>query len=142
MEQAISKSLGQRRLALRLVAGFGITALILSAVGIYGVLAYSVALRRREIGVRMALGSSRAQASGLVLRHAAWMVLMGVIPGLGGAWAAPLRSGHFLWRKCLRRLCGGRRRRDSLDRVRSGHMHSRLESGSSGSSGDASGGMK
>ena len=91
MEEDISESLGQRRLALRLVAGFGIVALILSAVGIYGVLAYSVALRRREIGIRMALGSSRRGAAGLVARQAGAMLLLGLIPGIPGAWAAGLR---------------------------------------------------
>jgi predicted permease len=85
MEDGISASLGQRRLALRLVAGFGGVALALSAVGIYGVLAYSVALRRHEIGIRMALGSTRAGAAGLVMRQAAVMALLGLIPGIAGA---------------------------------------------------------
>lgn len=92
MGEAISESLGQRKLALRLVGGFGIIALILSAVGIYGVLAYSVALRRREIGIRIALGSSRQKAAGLVVRHAGKMVLAGLIPGVAGAWAV----GHAI----------------------------------------------
>ena len=92
MENGISESLGQRRLALRLVAGFGMVALILSAVGIYGVLAWSVALRRREIGVRMALGSSRAGVARLILRRAGTMVFFGLIPGIAGAWAA----GHAI----------------------------------------------
>jgi ABC-type antimicrobial peptide transport system permease subunit len=70
---------------LRLVAGFGGVALALSAVGIYGVLAYSVALRRHEIGIRMALGSTRAGAAGLVMRQAAVMALLGLIPGIAGA---------------------------------------------------------
>jgi len=97
MDEAISESLGQRRLALRLVAGFGIIALILSAVGIYGVLAYSVALRRREIGIRMALGSTRQNAAGLVARQAGKMVLLGLIPGTAGAWAAGHAVRSFLY---------------------------------------------
>lgn len=97
MEEAISQSLGQRRLALRLVAGFGIVALILSAVGIYGVLAYSVALRRREIGIRMALGSTRQRAAGLVVHQAGKMVLLGLIPGFAGAWAAGHAVRVFLY---------------------------------------------
>lgn len=97
MEEEISQSLGQRRLALRLVAGFGVVALILSAVGIYGVLAYSVALRRREIGIRMALGSSRQRAAGLVVSQAGKMVLLGLIPGVAGAWAAGHAVRSFLY---------------------------------------------
>jgi predicted permease len=97
MEEAVSESLGQRRLALRLVAGFGIVALILSAVGIYGVLAYAVALRRREIGIRMALGSTRAAAAGLVVSQAGKMVLLGLVPGIAGAWAAGNAVRSFLY---------------------------------------------
>ena len=97
MEENVSASLGQRRLALRLVAGFGTVALILSVVGIYGVLAYSVALRRREIGIRMALGSTRAAAAGLVVRQAGTMVLLGLIPGIAGAWAAGNAVRSFLY---------------------------------------------
>lgn len=88
MQEQITQSLGQRRLALRLVAGFGVMAMILSAVGIYGVLAYSVALRRREIGIRMALGSSRGEAAGLVASQAGKMVLVGLVFGIAGAWPA------------------------------------------------------
>jgi len=97
MEEEISESLGQRKLALRLVAGFGIVALILSAVGIYGVLAYSVALRRREIGIRMALGSTRQNAAWLVVRQAGKMILLGLVPGIAGAWAAGHAVRSFLY---------------------------------------------
>jgi predicted permease len=97
MEGAIADSLGERRLALRLVAGFGSVALILSAVGIYGVLAYSVALRRREIGIRMALGSTRQSAAFLVARQAGVMLLLGFIPGIAGAWAAGRALKSFLY---------------------------------------------
>ncbi len=97
MEDSITQSLGQRRLALRLVTGFGVVALVLSAVGIYGVLAYSVALRRREIGIRMALGSTRPKVAGLVLRQAASMAILGLVPGMAGAWAAGYAVRSFLY---------------------------------------------
>lgn len=97
MEEGIADSLKQRRLALRLVSGFGAVALMLSAVGMYGVLAYSVALRRREIGIRMALGSSRKRVTGLVIRQAAAMVVCGLIPGIVGAWAAGRAVRSFLF---------------------------------------------
>jgi putative ABC transport system permease protein len=90
MEQSIANSLNERRLALRMVSSFGVAALLLAAIGIYGVLAYSVAQRRREIGIRMALGSSRAGATRLVIRQAATMVAFGLV--LGGA--ASLPAGH------------------------------------------------
>ena len=97
MEKGIAQSLSERRLALRLVAGFGGVALILSAIGIYGVLAYSVALRRREIGIRMALGSSRARVTRLILQQAGTMVLFGLIPGAAGAWVAGHAVKSFLF---------------------------------------------
>jgi len=97
MEDGISHSLGQGRLALRLVAGFGVVALVLSAVRIYGVLAYSVALRHHEIGIRMALGSTRAKAAGLVMRQALGVALLGLIPGVAGAWAAGYAVRSFLY---------------------------------------------
>ena len=97
MKDSVAQSLAERRLALRLVAGGGLVALLLSAVGIYGVLAYSVALLRREIGIRMALGSSRLGAARLVARQAGAMLLLGLIPGLLGAWAAGYAIRSFLY---------------------------------------------
>lgn len=88
MEEELAHALGERSLALRLVSSFGAMALLLAAIGIYAMLSYTVTIRRREIGVRMALGSSRSRVTTLVLRQAGWMVLAGVIPGLAGAWAA------------------------------------------------------
>jgi predicted permease len=97
MEQGVSKSLNQRRLALRVVTAFGFVALLLSAVGIYGVLAYSVTLRRREIGIRIALGSSRSKAAGLIATHAGKMVMLGLLLGDFGAWAAGRAVHSFLY---------------------------------------------
>ncbi len=72
-------------------------AILLAAIGIYGLLAYAVTLRRREIGIRMALGSSRTRVTRLVLRQAARMVLGGLIPGIAGAWAAAHAVRSFLY---------------------------------------------
>jgi ABC-type antimicrobial peptide transport system permease subunit len=68
-----------------LALAFGILALFLAAVGIYGVLAYLVAHRRREIGIRVALGSTRAGIVRLVLREGFVLVGVGLILGVAGA---------------------------------------------------------
>ena len=96
-QEELAHALGERSLGLRLVSSFGAIALFLAAIGIYALLAYSVTIRRREIGVRMALGSSRSRVTKLVLRQAGWMVLAGVIPGLAGAWAAGRAVQSFLF---------------------------------------------
>lgn len=97
MEKGIAASLQQRQLALSLVSGFGGMALLLAAIGIYGLLAYAVTLRRREIGIRMALGSSRAGVARLILQQSGRMVLWGVIPGIAGALAAEHALRSFLF---------------------------------------------
>jgi putative ABC transport system permease protein len=70
-----------------LLAGFGGIAVILAATGIYGVMAYSVVERTREIGIRLALGAQGRDVLALMLRQAAWIVGAGLAVGLGGALA-------------------------------------------------------
>jgi putative ABC transport system permease protein len=88
MESLVATSAAERRFVLVLFELFGLTALILATTGIYGILAGSVTERRREIGVRAALGASRLDILGLVLRQGMTLVAVGVVIGLGAALAA------------------------------------------------------
>jgi ABC-type antimicrobial peptide transport system permease subunit len=82
LEEQVSLSFAQERAVASLAGLFGIVALLLAAVGLYGVTAYSVAQRTNEIGVRMALGADRASVVRLVLRGASFRVLLGLIFGV------------------------------------------------------------
>jgi predicted permease len=82
MQQQIALSFDQERAVASLAGLFGIVALILAAVGLYGVTAYSVAQRTNEIGIRMALGADRPKVVQLVLRGAFKRVLIGLLLGL------------------------------------------------------------
>jgi predicted permease len=75
------------RMMSTLSAAFAVLATLLAAVGLYGVLAYTVSQRTREIGLRMALGAAPARVRGMVLRQVSWMILIGAIVGLAGAFA-------------------------------------------------------
>jgi putative ABC transport system permease protein len=80
-----SASVAQPRFRAALIAGFGGVALLLSAIGIYGVMAYSVAERTNEIGIRMALGAQRSSVLGQIIGHGAVLAVAGVAIGCGGA---------------------------------------------------------
>lgn len=84
MDELMEKSMARRRLSMLLLSVFAGLALVLAAVGIYGVISYSVAQRTQELGVRMALGASRFQVLRMVLGQSLGLVLAGVFLGLAG----------------------------------------------------------
>ena len=85
IDDQISDSAATDRFQAIVLTSFGTAALLLAVLGIYGVLAYAVSLRRQEFGIRMALGSAKSALIGLVLRQAAYPVLMGTGAGLAMA---------------------------------------------------------
>jgi predicted permease len=85
MDAVFAESIERPRLLAKLLAGFSVLALLLAAIGIYGVLAYLVAARRREIGIRMALGAGRSRVLGGIIQTGLRLTVAGVIAGTASA---------------------------------------------------------
>jgi putative ABC transport system permease protein len=85
MEQVKERSLAGAAAPTWLIGGFAIVAALLAAIGLYGVLAHAVGEQRREIGIRMAIGARTADVQWQFVRHAVWMIGLGLLIGLAGA---------------------------------------------------------
>jgi len=105
MEDRAQSSEGQRRLTTLLLMLFATLAVLLAAVGVYGVFSYSVAQRAHEIAIRLALGSARSRVLRLVVTEAVWLVAAGGVAGLAGA---------FLLSRLLRSMLVGVSAHDAL----------------------------
>lgn len=86
LAERIDDSTAERRFNRNLLAGFAVVALLLAMIGLYGVLSFHVGRRTREIGVRMALGSSRSDVLKAVLMRGLYLILPGIVLGFAGAW--------------------------------------------------------
>ena len=88
MEQALAESIAPRRFNLLLLGTFALVALVLAVLGVYGVVAYAVAERTQEIGIRLALGAERARVVRMIVAQGMSGITIGIIAGVAGAWAA------------------------------------------------------
>ena len=97
MEQVIESSVDWRETPMKLLTAFAIIGLLLASLGVYGVLAYYVSQRTREIGVRAALGASRSQLAAMVIRQSLPPIVAGVVAGVGGSLASGRLLKEFLY---------------------------------------------
>ena len=109
LARSIEEQLGSREFTMRLLGAFAILAVVLAMIGVYGVMSYGVARRSQEMGVRMALGARATQVVRLVLGQGMRTIALGIVIGLGGAFAAtrlirtqlfgvgPTDPATFLW---------------------------------------------
>jgi putative ABC transport system permease protein len=88
MRSLVDRSVAQPRFRMLLIGAFAGVALMLTLVGLYGTVSYAVSQRRREIGIRLAVGADGPQVIGLVVRQTSWMLLVGLPLGVGAAWMA------------------------------------------------------
>jgi predicted permease len=97
LERYMDRLIAQRRFNMAVLALFGVLGLVIAAVGIYGVMAYVVAQRTNEIGVRMALGATRGNVVTMVLRRAGALLVTGLTLGAAGAWYLSAGVKTFLF---------------------------------------------
>ena len=97
MDELVERSLESRRLMAQMVGGFAVVALVLASVGIYGLLAFMVGQRAREIGVRVALGASRADVLKLIVSKGVILAGIGIVTGVLGAASAASAMGSVLY---------------------------------------------
>src|SRR5665213_3651611 len=87
MDEVIANTFSRQHFSTLLLTGFSVASLLLAAVGVYGILTYSVSERTREIGVRVAIGATPSRVMSLIMRGAAAPALAGVAAGIAGALA-------------------------------------------------------
>jgi putative ABC transport system permease protein len=97
MDDRITRSLAQARFSTALLTAFGAVALLLAAIGVFGVISYGVSQRTREIGVRVALGADTGDVVRLIVRHGARLAGAGLLIGLGAALVATRLLGALLY---------------------------------------------
>jgi ABC-type antimicrobial peptide transport system permease subunit len=98
MEEVLARQVASRRFNMLLLGLFGLLGLVIAAAGIYGVLAYVVSQREREIGVRMALGAPRIRVVRMVLTSAGLLVGAGLAIGATASWLLAKQAEPFLFR--------------------------------------------
>ncbi len=97
MEKIIDDALGAERMMTMLAVFFAVCALVVTAIGLYGTLAYATSRRTTEIGIRMALGAKRSQVAAMVFRQNLWVVMGGTVAGVGAALLATRALASFLF---------------------------------------------
>src|SRR5881296_1418911 len=85
MEDVVSRSISRQRFNMLLMTVFGASALLLAAIGIYGLMAYAVEQRTQEIGIRLALGASAGDVRRMIIRQGMLLAMIGVVIGLASA---------------------------------------------------------
>jgi FtsX-like permease family len=97
MDEVVSRSTSRERFHMLLMSVFGGVSLMLAAIGIYGLMSYSVVQRTQEIGIRMALGAERGDVRAMVMRQGMTFAIMGALLGIAGAFAVAKQIASFLF---------------------------------------------